>query len=713
MDKNNLTYIYGGPQPKQFVFKLQIGKESHALSFAPSGWELTMLAWMRNEKYYGLIRTYSVPLKFVKDGAKLLRKQFYTYGIEAKAELVIDILKPETWGYKEYYRGEIDFSQFNDSDLFVEVNIAEGGLSKLVKAYENVKYEIQLTGPDVVKVMLDPVKLTDEGGLMINGGVPGNIGNNTGFTLGTSVEDLPENSKVKSLYTAPGYHRLNNGDAGNDFFFLASTDSDLKLKGTISGIAANTSDIYSFPFSIGFSVNGFSEFHEIYNDVVPGGRGKKKEFEFDYEKTLSVAKGSKVYLIFKNNGDPNNVGLNDETQIYAGNIDARFTSETPATPCYALRPADLFKRLVQKIIGRANSINNVYGAVSSLLSKNYKDHVITCGDSIRGFENSATDGTYNGPVIKTSLFEFFQHCNSLYNVGLGVEFYDGKYNVVIEKKSYFYNQSMSITDVGEVKDFQLNPATQFIYNQIDIGYDNQTYDDLNGRDEVHARQHYKAPITQVTNKLNLISPYRADPYGIEFTRINLSGKNTTDSSSDNDVFCIVIENIAGENHPKKSGYSSVTGVLSPETYYNLDITPKKNLYRHSDYLAGIYDKTYLNGNEEYQYINFESADKNVDLVTVLADATDPQRSVSEKSNIAIRGLGNGLFLPYEVTFTTKLPRNIAELINLKKNGYIQFWWQGKPYKGFILEASTNPVNNEAKQYKLLLTVQNNLVNLIR
>ncbi len=93
-------------------------------------------------------------------------------------------------------------------------------------------------------------------------------------------------------------------------------------------------------------------------------------------------------------------------------------------------------------------------------------------------------------------------------------------------------------DLWEVKDFQVSVAEDLIYNTIKVGYPNQNYDDINGKDEFNTTHVYNTPLTRIAKELDLTSEYRADSYGIEFTRANLAGKKTTDSGTDNDVFII-------------------------------------------------------------------------------------------------------------------------------------------------------------------------------
>ena len=52
-------------QPKQFRYTLVTDSDTYVLPNAPIGWEENIIRWSRSEFYYGMIRSFSVPLQFV------------------------------------------------------------------------------------------------------------------------------------------------------------------------------------------------------------------------------------------------------------------------------------------------------------------------------------------------------------------------------------------------------------------------------------------------------------------------------------------------------------------------------------------------------------------------------------------------------------------------------------------------------------------------
>ncbi len=66
-----------------------INSQPYFLEYSPDGWYDLSIKNIRNLKYWGIDRTVSIPLQYVKDAAKILKHIFYTLGIEESVYLVI------------------------------------------------------------------------------------------------------------------------------------------------------------------------------------------------------------------------------------------------------------------------------------------------------------------------------------------------------------------------------------------------------------------------------------------------------------------------------------------------------------------------------------------------------------------------------------------------------------------------------------------------
>src|SRR5215467_9629295 len=97
----------------------------------PDGWQDASIKFTREFKYFGVLRTFSTPLKFVKEAARIIRDRVWNTAaaFEDRLFLVITMLDKTFgggWIYQPFYRGELDLSQVNDQDFYVECNVLEG-----------------------------------------------------------------------------------------------------------------------------------------------------------------------------------------------------------------------------------------------------------------------------------------------------------------------------------------------------------------------------------------------------------------------------------------------------------------------------------------------------------------------------------------------------------------------------------------------------------
>lgn len=106
------------------------------LTHAVDGWDEAFIVTERSRKYHGIFRSWTVALRFVKDGAALLREEFYTYGMKASCTFTVSKLDRQTLDYFTAFTGRIDFSTFRDGDNQVEVTVLDGGLAQIVKTME-------------------------------------------------------------------------------------------------------------------------------------------------------------------------------------------------------------------------------------------------------------------------------------------------------------------------------------------------------------------------------------------------------------------------------------------------------------------------------------------------------------------------------------------------------------------------------------------------
>lgn len=629
-------------QPKDFQYKLILGTTDFILNQSPIGWEENVLNWKRDSKYSGVVRDYSLPLKFVTDGKKILRSQYYQYGIEAFVRLEILGLNRETWQHERIYIGEVDFSKIKDERDFFTANMLDSGIGAKLKAFSSVKYEIPLNTPDAFNIVLPEFDVTSYTLSIIEPGFYRDI------YIASSI-------KVNNLY----YNDINVQNtvrgAYNPLNFIAKFEAaniSVRIKGYIRGVCSGSVIKFLYDYGAG-PVQGY----QVYN----GSGAIDVSFDFTINSTL----GQKVFI--STNGS--------EIKIDEGLIDISYLKQSEEATIKALRPKYLLEQLLKKMN------NNQEVLVRSYLLNNteWKDLVITAGNGIKNSRLSKITTTFN---------DFVQSYGSILGAGIGIE--NG--TIIFETLDYFYSKGLTIANVGNIKDFNLEPAKDLFYNTISTGYKEQTYNINNGKEEFNNGQKWILPILTKTKELDLVSKYRADAKGIEQIRLSLLKNGITgDVSSDNDVFLLKLKD--GSN-TLKTGlyYTSINGLVAPNKAYNLDITPKKNLLRNLPFLNSTLDN--LNG----ALIRFLSSDKNAELEVIDSNG----KYVKENQNIDVLNFDNQLFKPCYISFSAIYPKNMQQLIEATPYGCIKFSYNGNDFKGFIIEISIDKSKQKAKEFKLLL-----------
>jgi hypothetical protein len=690
-DENNNSYY-------QYGDTVLLSASLKPLEFTPDGWTKIQIQNQRNQTYFAIDRSFTVPLDYVKDGGQIIKHIYYNYGVEAKVYMAVceQRLYFDATHYGFYYtllyKGEIDLAQFKHDGTKVTVNIMEGALVKLIKAYENTKYEIPVNILDAINIRMDGVELKQSAKFIIVDST--NTFNGNHSVPLSFIGDESKNLNIK------GVERVqlggnNSGDQNNKlvqeqlWFYKASSDMpvsvnwDFNITTTLApGISPNPV-VQLFLVVRNLRTNGSTvKATTLQQFNSPANVYRKNHFSGQATIT-DIEPGTSLYLMIGINiigeaGDRVVSFYYDTQEPFEFNItDASYIH--PATTIKALRPLYVFQQLISKIS------NGQYTAQSTFL-QSIQDVVVTCGDAIRSID---------GAVIKTTLRDFFTSFNSDFGIGMGMM---GS-TLRLEQKS-FWVQYSDIIDLGEVSKMKVSPATDLLINNIKIGTPNQDYDDVNGKQEFNTTHEYSAPITRVAKELNLVSVYRKDCYGIEFTRLNLDGKTTTDSDSDNDVFMIHIEDnpqADGFYHLDRSLNAGATGLLTPSTVFNLYLTPARALRRNGNYIRSLFYKL------ESKYLTFQTNDKNDDVVAA---------GVTEKADIQIASLDAPLFSCNYLEFETKVPLNYLELLNANPLKAFAGTWAGFSFVGIPDKVSVQPGDNGSQTFKLLASPTTDLTQLI-
>jgi hypothetical protein len=672
------------PQPKDFKFVLEWKGVEYEFEASPDGWFDYSTKWLRHFTYHGYTRGFTESLRFIKNAAHILRMAYDERGIEAAVNLKVYRLDSRTWKYKLDYVGSLDFTRYIDTELYGEINVATGGTQMLLDAYDKVDYDIPIGTGYSVDVP-EGVKLSETATDV--------IATMEAPDFRYPIHNIPLKSIGNELKTTSFIFNntefLNNGDGNPTLEKTDDVETDIRITTKLS--PNSDSPIQVYLFNLGLPPENVKYYARLVCVPADGSgnigwplvtdiliKTNTKNQQISIDATISISKAGKYYIYGSSIYDDGSGRVDSYGYAYEqGSLLFEFQGTTTPFSFYALPIAEYFRRFSAKL-----GITQPF-ASDLLTTGEGKNIFVTSGDAIRGLPNA---------VIRDKFENLYYGTDSVLSIGMGID----NEGLRVEKLEAFFDRNTEMLRLGEVSKLQIVPATEdFMYNSLELGYEDQTYDEMNGKDEFNTFITFTLPITMYREKMDLISPIRADCYGIQFTRLNLEGKTTTDSSSDNNTFFVVIKQTdSGYEVDRDKEY--ISGTINPTGVFNIFLSPKRCLMRHAGYLASILQKQ--DGEIAFTSIAKQSSS----LVSRLAGEAE---NVDERASIDVATLlanTQALFSPHVAKFVTKVPNNLGELLGSNPTGYISFSSMGVELKGFILNVTEKPAQKKEQEWELLL-----------
>lgn len=239
-------------------------------------------------------------------------------------------------------------------------------------------------------------------------------------------------------------------------------------------------------------------------------------------------------------------------------------------------------------------------------------------------------------------------------------------------RSELFGNGEQLRRIERVRDVQYTVDSGSIYSSVEAGYEKKDYEGICGRDEFNFSNTYTTNCMTANKALTLKSKYRADGYGMEFAA-QKRGKDTTDSTSDKDVFFVHCAKDGGSWKPDTS--LPITNAVSTELI-NGAFSPMACIRANAGLIGLQSDNLTLTfasstGNAEVS-INGEKMSASITLNTPLATCG-------------------------EIQFTTddiKTPSDLNELVEVE--------YDGTTYQGYISELDLKFAKSEASKYKLIV-----------
>lgn len=239
-------------------------------------------------------------------------------------------------------------------------------------------------------------------------------------------------------------------------------------------------------------------------------------------------------------------------------------------------------------------------------------------------------------------------------------------------RSELFNGNAGVRRIANIRECSYSVDSGQIFSSIVIGYDKKDYESINGRDEFNFNNSYSTGCSVSGKKLSMMSRYRADCYGLEFTA-QKRGIDTTDNQSDNSVFFVLCLDAGGVLVPDRS--IPIENALS-DAVFNGAFSPLSCI----DANAG-----YIGMQAESLDLEFASSEGNNSIVI---DGRPMAANINLNTPLMTCGL-----LEF-VTDSSDFSSECSEMVEVENAGFL--------YRGFVSEVSYVFARNEAVKYKIIV-----------
>jgi hypothetical protein len=311
-----------------------------------------------------------------------------------------------------------------------------------------------------------------------------------------------------------------------------------------------------------------------------------------------------------------------------------------------------------KFFERLNSGTVVDGPASK--------RVLTNGFQIRRF-------SVNDKPLQVDLKTLLSSLNAQNCIGLNYTTDQNGFSFVrMERRDFFY-QDREILAIEEVADYSESVATEIIYNEYEIGYKTYQTDGFNSLDEFNTKQTGLTPVKKNPKKLSQLAELITSGYALETSRrIQFQEKPTDSATNDDSPFMIAVKrDSTGWVTEKNESFSTVDNLISPQTSYNIRLSPRRMLFNWFIWLKGIF--VYKDTAEEI--ISTTCAQNGVLATQFDAGETDvigdlDKSLITENGSIPLTALAStpDIYRPEWASFTCRLTPDKVQIINAALTG---------------------------------------------
>lgn len=642
---------------------LLIGGKRYDVTEHLKNWEDVEISAKRKD-IGGVVRSFSNKFEFVKGAYDLLEAEYLSNYTKASAILVIGVLN-DSWGYNEKFRCKLDFSTYQSDGYTISINAIDDSVASIINANKSQVYDIPVSELKEDTLYYDRIKLLNKSTMYI--------------TPNFENELMPDYDRFMALR-------------------LQSRETLLPLAyGEISTPVKGVMEVYDVGMDIPYDNAGKTGYFALC--LVD-----KIEINLRIRMVVDLLTTAVTSLHIRHMSADNKLKSDKAILLSKDGSSAGVTSVDESLS-YAMRDGDRLIAYILCVTSIGEDIDEIikisrdydfyidYSArnkpvnidafspkklLSSLLSRmgvSLSGDIVSgsmpipwmmAAESVRGIKDAK---------VHTSFSKFCDFAKAL--LGYDYEILDNSVRFR-HMNDFFVNETK---ELDHVSNMELSVDESLIYSGVEIGFDKQDYDEINGRDEFHFKSSFSTGLDIKDNILSLISPYRADCYGLEFLA-NERDEESKDTDSDNDIFIV---------HARKDGdrlvlvreenggaIYAVTGVLFSDTIFNASYSPRNMLLVNKERLGICTD-----------YLSFTASDENSSISIGGVSETLPISLPVNDRRIRIDKVS------LETPGLSPFPGNYR--------GKLSFSYAGRSYEGWVGEITEKIGKYQTASYSLILS----------
>lgn len=662
---------------------------------------------LKRTDYSGVMRSYSTQFVFVGAIRDLLWAEYLANGFQASASIAVHTIT-NTHEWEKQFEAPLDFSSLENEQGKLTINAIDNSLAALLKSKKSQKYQFPVSEFNLTNVQIGRIAFANSQKYILPkasnsaGNVDVRKDDTNSIVISTSwIEPADEstgydgtsiNRFFATIRTAPspliriafeGYVNYNLAavrnnnvatlqlgywvDDTNPHFQLWANlcDNDITKElryGSVRNkwIGKNSHANYATLDALKAAAAARTDIIGLYpgyfgivgSNAYPNDSYWTDNVVYEYTGSTWVSKGAPAnynkYVLVSAPASMSALGtneypmlqLNNPMLITNGTLTMTWTDPVGTTLIQGcIEPAELLQRIVDSI--SHGSTATIAEDEAGLLAKTY----ISPAEVLRGIPD---------PKVFTTFGNFADWMEAVF----------GYTYRVVDNEVQFVHRS-EVFDTSSVKEIERFRGVKYsvddgiIYSEVNAGYGKKEYGEINGRLETNFTNYYSTGYSATDRKLSLVSKYRADSYGIEFTiRKGEKENETKDDKNDEDVFFLCAE--------------MDSGILKYTASKNDAYAPAVCVENNAGLIAAM-------GNGKAVTLTMTSSDGNNELEDIDIEA------------------GTALFSAGELEFTTDDMNEPAVL-----DGLVQLDYDGFRYTGFISEVKARFGRENGFEYRLIV-----------